>query len=196
MALLPLLLALQATSAVKTASGVKFTEPLRITPDRPACLGASAFPVLRARIDPWDSVVSARLFFRPQGYPYWYSVPMQRGADDFVGLLPKPRPSAQQVVYYVEAEAYKQRARSLEHSAAVVEVDEECPGAVAPHMEAAGLVVRVPPGAPAVPPVPPGFEPVGAAGEEGPGNMGRDLLITGGVLAGAAGTALALGGED
>src|SRR4029450_8880091 len=142
MALLPLLLALQATSAVKTASGVKFTEPLRITPDRPACLGASAFPVLRARIDPWDSVVSARLFFRPQGYAFWYSVPMQRGADDFVALLPKPRPSAQRILYYVEAEAYGQRVRSLEHTAAVVEEEGECPGAMAPHMETAARVVK------------------------------------------------------
>ena len=50
---------MQATSTVKTASGVKFAEPLRITPDRPACLSAHAFPVLRARIDPWDNVVSA-----------------------------------------------------------------------------------------------------------------------------------------
>ena len=196
MALLHLLLALQATSAVKTQSGVKFTEPLHITPDRPACLGASAFPVLRARIDPWDNVVSARLFFRPQGYAYWYSVPMQRTAADFVALLPKPRPSAQRIVYYVEAEAYKQRVRSLEHTAAVVEDEGECAGGVAPHMETAALTVRVPKGAPAVPPVPPGFEPVGASGEEGAGHMGRDLLVTGGVLAGAAGTAVALNGED
>ena len=34
MALLHLLLALQATSGVKTASGVKFTDALRITPER------------------------------------------------------------------------------------------------------------------------------------------------------------------
>lgn len=196
MALLHLLLAWQATSGVKSSSGVKFTEPLRITPDRPACLGASAFPLLRARIDPWDNVVSARIFFRPQGYPYWYSVPMQRGADDFVGLLPKPRPSAQEVVYYVQAEAYRQRVRSLEHTAAVVEEEAECRGRMAPHMETAALVVKVPEGAPPVPPVPPGFEPVGVVGEEAPGRMGRDLLITGGVLAGAAGTAVALNGED
>jgi hypothetical protein len=196
MALLHLLLALQATSGVKTSSGVKFTDALRITPERPACLGAHAFPVLRARIDPWDNVVSARLFFRPQGYPHWYSVPMQRGAHDFVALLPKPRPSAQRVLYYVEAEAYKQRVRSLEQAAAVVEEEGACPGALAPHMETAALVVRVPEGAPAVPPVPPGFEPVGAAREEGPGHGGRDLLITGGVLAGAAGTAVALNGAD
>jgi hypothetical protein len=196
MALLHLLLALQATSSVKTQSGVKFAEPLRITSERPACVGARAFPVLRARIDPWDNVVSARLFFRPQGYPHWYSVPMQRTEKDFVGLLPKPRPSAQRILYYVEAEAYKQRVRSLEQTAAVVEEEAECPGELAPHMETAALVVRVPREAPAVPPVPPGFEPVGAAAEEGPGNAGRDLLVTGGVLAGAAGAALALSGED
>jgi hypothetical protein len=111
-------------------------------------------------------------------------------------LLPKPRPSAQRVAYFVEAEAYKQRRRSLEHTAAVVEDAAECAGEVAPHMESASLVVRVPKDAPSVPPVPPGFEPVGAAGEEGPGHTGRDLLITSAVLAGAAGAGVALKGED
>ena len=63
-------------------------------------------------------------------------------------------------------------------------------------METAALVVRVPKGAPLAPPVPPGFEPVGAVAEEGPGQARRDLAITGGVLAGAAGTAVVLSGED
>jgi hypothetical protein len=195
LALLHLLLAMQATSGVKPSSGVKFTEPLRITPDRPACLGARAFPVLRARIEPWDNVVSARLFFRPQGYPHWYSVPMQRTADDFVGLIPKPRPSARSVVYFIEAEAYRQRTRSLEQTAAVVEDAADCGGTTAPHMETASLVVRVPTGAPPVPPVPPGFEPVGAVGEEGRGHAGRDSLITVGALAVAGGATLALRGD-
>src|SRR5262245_34829050 len=196
MALLHLLLAMQATSGVKPSSGVKFVAPLRVTPDRPACLAARAFPVLRARIDPWDNVVSARLFFRPQSYPHWYSVPMQRTADAFVGLLPKPRPSAQTVVYFVEAEAYKQRVRSLEHSAAVVEDAGECAGEMAPQVETAALVIRVPEGAPPVPPVPPGFEPVGAAGEEARGHFARDALITGGALAAAGAAAVVLGGGD
>jgi hypothetical protein len=196
MAVLHLLLALQATSGVKSSSGVKFVENLRITPDRPACVGSRAFPVLRARIEPWDNVSSARLVFRPQGYPHWYSVPMQRTADDFVGLLPKPRPSAQRVVYFVEAEAYKQRVRSLEHTAAVVEDAAECRGQMAPHMETAALVVTVPKGAPPVPPVPPGFEPVGAVGEQPRGSTGRDSVITLGVLAAAGGTAALLKGED
>ena len=194
--MLHVLLALQATSGIKSASGVKFVEPLRVNPDRPACVSARAFPVLRARIEPWDNVASARLHFRPRGHALWYSVPMQRTIDDFVAVLPKPRPSAQGIVYFVEAAAYKQRARSLEHSALVVEDAAECRGVLAPSMETASIVVAVPEGAPPVPPVPPGFEPVGAVGEEKAAGGARDSLITAGVVAAAAGAAAVLKGDD
>jgi hypothetical protein len=63
-------------------------------------------------------------------------------------------------------------------------------------MESAAIAVRVPRGAPAVPPVPPGFAPVGAMAIEETPTAGRlPFIAAGGVAAGmAAGTALA--GKD
>jgi hypothetical protein len=121
---------------------------------------------------------------------------MQRGKDAFVALLPKPRPSAQRILFFIEAEALRMRARSLEQAVRVVEDPAECTGPVAEAVDTASITVGVPKGAPPVPPVPPGFEPVGAMGEEKPGSGGRDSLITAGVVAAAAGAAAVLRGEE
>lgn len=189
--MLHLLIALQASP------GLKFAEPVRINPDRPACVTTRAFPVLQAHIEPADTIASARLFFRPESYALWYEVRMQRGRNGFVALLPKPRPSARRIVYYIDAEgAMHMRARSLEQAVRVVEDPAECTGKVAEAVETATITVGVPKGAPPVPPVPPGFEPVGAVGEDKPGNAARDSLITAGVVAGAAGAAALLRGSE
>jgi hypothetical protein len=187
---LHILLALQASG------GVKFAEPLRIDPDRPACLAAHAFPVLKSRIEPWNTVLAARLYFRSEAYPLWYSVAMQRTGEAFVALLPKPRPSAQRVVYFVEAEGLDTRARSLEHAAVVVEDPAQCGGGTAEAVDAATIAIAVPRGAPAVPPVPAGFEPVGAVAEHRAGGGGaRESLIVGGAVAAAAGAVALWGGH-
>lgn len=78
----------------------------------------------------------------------------------------------------------------------VVEDPAECTGKVAEAVDTASITVGVPRGAPPVPPVPPGFEPVGAVGEEKPGSAARDSLIVAGAVAGAAGTAALLRGEQ
>jgi hypothetical protein len=191
------LLAWAASSAAQTpdelpppqSQGVKFAEPLRITPEKPACFLAGRFPVVRATIDPWATVESARVHFRPEGYRLWYSVPMHRTSEGFLARLPKPRPSAQRVRYFVEATAtaYRLRTRSLEHTVAVVEQDGQCAGAVAAAVESAAIPVQVPKGAPRVPPVPPGFVPAGTVPDEGPGNGTRDALVAAGAGAAALG---------
>jgi hypothetical protein len=167
--------------------GVKFMGELRITPEKPACILAGAFPVLRATIEPFDTVDAARVHFRPEGYRLWYSVPMQRTSDGFLARLPKPRPSAQRVRYFVEATGYRARARSLEHTVAVVEQESQCTGAVAAAVDSAAIPVQVPKGAPRVPPVPPGFVPAGTVPEVGPGHGTREALVAIGAGAAALG---------
>jgi hypothetical protein len=168
---------------------VKVGEPLRISLDRPACMLAAAFPLLRAQIEPWSSVTGARLSFRPEGYPLWYQVAMQRTADAFVAVLPKPRPSAQRIHYFVEANAAGARARSPEQVARVVEDRAECTGEVAAAVESASIVLRVPKGAPEVPPVPPGFVPAGArsAPDTGARRTRGNLIVAGGLAAAVGG---------
>jgi hypothetical protein len=169
---------------------VKAAGPFTITPERPACLVAGAFPVLGAVIEPADTVESARLHFRPEGYRLWYSVPMRRTAERFVAVLPKPRPSAQRIVYFVEATAFKQRARSLELTVPVAEPG-ECGGEPAPVVESAAITVSVPKGAPALPPVPPGFVPTGAVAAEGGGSGFGGVALVLGAAGAASGAALA-----
>jgi hypothetical protein len=163
--------------------------PLRIRTSPPACLLAAGFPVIRSLIDPADAVASANLFFRPEAYPLWYEVPMHRRGSGFLAVLPKPRPSAQRVHYYVEATAPgRPRARGPQLSAPVVEDAARCGGAPAEMVESAAVGVRVPRGAPAVPPVPPGFSPVGAAAIEEARTVERlPFIMAGGVAAGMAG---------
>ena len=178
-----------------TSGNVRNAQPLRIRTARPACFLAAGFPVIRALIEPADSVESARLLFRPLGYEAWYQVAMRRSGEGFLAVLPKPRPSAQRVQYVVEVSGVgRPRARGQELAAPVVEEASQCQGAPAETMESAAIAVRVPKGAPAVPPVPPGFMPVGAVAVEDPARHKGPLpLIIAGGFAGALGGLFALG---
>jgi hypothetical protein len=168
--------------------------PLRIRTSHPACFLAAGFPVVRALIDPAETLESARLLFRPEAYPLWYELPMRRSGPGFLAVLPKPRPSARRVHYVVEVTAPGHpRSRGQELSAPVVEEAAQCGGAPADMMESAAIAVRVPRGAPAVPPVPPGFVPVGAVGVDDPVKRGRRApLVIAGAFAGLAAGILAL----
>ena len=166
---------------------------MRIRTSRPDCLVSAGFPVLRALIDPVEAVSGASLRFRPEGYPLWYAVPMQRVGPGFVAVLPRPRPSAQRVRYFVEVTPFSGTPRrGNELAARVVEAVAQCPGVVAEASETAAIGVRVPKGAPAQPPVPPGFEPVGTASLNPPTPRGHKapLLVAGG-FAGAVGALFA-----
>jgi hypothetical protein len=168
---------------------ITVAEPTRITMDTATCVRAAAFPMLRARIEPWAGVTGARLSFRPEGYALWYQVALQRTAEDFVAVLPKPRPSAQRIHYFVEAHGQGGRARSPEAVLRVVEDPSECTGPVAAAVESASIVVRVPRGAPPVPPVPPGFVPAGArsAPDTARRRLRGNLLVAGGLAAAVGG---------
>lgn len=184
-------------AATLGSGNVRADQPLRVRTARPACFVAAGFPVIRALIDPADVVESARVLFRPHGYPQWYQVAMRRSGEGFLAVLPKPRPSAQRVDYVVEVAATgRPRARGQELSAPVVEDAAQCQGAPAEMMESAAIAVRVPKGAPSVPPVPPGFMPVGTVAVNDPAKRKGPLpiLIAGG-FAGALGGLFAIGSE-
>jgi hypothetical protein len=150
---------------------------------------AAGFPVVRALIDPPDTVESASVLFRPEGYPRWYETPMRREGEGFLAVLPKPRPSARRIHYVVQVMAPGHpRSRGREHSAPVVEELTQCGGAPAETAETAAISVRVPSGAPTVPPVPPGFAPVGTANLQDPERRRSALPL---IIAGGFGGALA-----
>jgi hypothetical protein len=172
-------------SGMLPRGNVQNARPLSIRTARPGCFLAAGFPVIRALIEPADSVERASVLFRPEGYSLWYQVPMRRSGEGFLAVLPKPRPSAQRVHYVVEVVAPGHpRARGQQLVAPVVEEPALCTGAPAETVESAAVGVRVPDGAPTVPPVPPGFVPVGAVSlEEGARKKGKlPLMIAGGFV--------------
>jgi hypothetical protein len=185
------------SSAILNRGNVREAGALRVRTSRPGCFVAAGFPVIRALIDPADVVESARLLFRPQGYPQWYQVAMRRSGEGFLAVLPKPRPSAQTVQYVVEVSAMgRPRARGQELSAPVVEEASQCQGAPAEMMESAAIAVRVPKGAPSVPPVPPGFMPVGTVAVNDPARRKGPLpIVIAGGFAGALAGLFAIGAE-
>ena len=170
--------------------------PIRIRTSRPACLLSAGFPVVRALVEPSDTVAAVTLHFRPEGYPLWYQLPMKRSGEGFLAMMPKPRPSAQRVLFFVEVKTLDARPlRGNELSARVVEDPAQCEGPPAETAERAAIAVRVPKGAPAVPPVPPGFEPVGTVSLEPfhQGSGGKTVLYVAGGFAAALGGIFASG---
>lgn len=172
--------------------------PLTIRTAHPGCFVAAGFPVIRAVIEPSDAVERAMVMFHPEGYPLWYQITMRRTGEGFLAVLPKPRPSARRIHYVVEVlSPGRPRGRGQQLSAPVVEEVADCPGTPAETVESAAIGVKVPKGAPMVPPVPPGFVPVGAVNTEKmkPGKSTVPLIVTG-ALAGVAGAVFALPDPD
>jgi hypothetical protein len=115
---------------------------------------------------------------------------MRRSGEGFLAVLPKPRASARRIHYMVEVLAVgRPRGRGQQLSAPVVEEPSACAGPPAETVESAAVGVKVPKGAPVVPPVPPGFVPVGAVNIEKPsqGDGKTPLYVAGGLTLLAAG---------
>jgi hypothetical protein len=176
------------------------------------CMVAGTNPQIDAGITPDTQVQVGRVYFKSALGDAFYYVEMKPEAGRYLGVLPKPRPDAGPITYYVEGVArdYSQ-SQTPEARALVVEKQEDCGdrpvAAVGP-----GDPVRVfsVTGGTALPP---GFSGVssvvaagtGAAGAAGAGAAtagGGSLSTTGLIVAGAVavgvGTAVILttGGED
>ena len=154
--------------------------------------------------------------FRPTGGAQWYSVPMNKETEAFVGILPKPTPKLKSLDYYVEVTARDfATGRTQEYTPEVVSGLGACQGGkiTASTVGSATVVLEVPPGAPAVPA---GFSSdgvvsatsaggeavagaaVGAAARTGGGISTTALVVGGVVVAGGAAAAIAAsgGGND
>ena len=150
------LFALHSASDLRAAS---FT----IRHDAPACLLADVFPRLVARVDPPGRVARVRADFRPEAATVWHSVVAELTDDGFVAVLPRPRLAARRVHYRFEATGPNaETATSDAYAVDVVADAAACGGTAAESVPSASVLVEVPPGAPLVPPVPAGFDPVGA----------------------------------
>jgi hypothetical protein len=130
------------------------------------CVVAGSFPRLEARFTPADTVGRARVVFRAESGPHWYSVAMQSTEGGFAGVLPKPLESLKRFVYYIEVtDRALETVRTAEYTPAVVAGLGACRDkTVAGALSSATVALEAPVGAPLVPG---GFAPSGVVSVAG-----------------------------
>lgn len=153
------------------------------------CVVADEFPKLEARLQPVDKVAKARVHFRRDGDPYWYSVSMKAEGGTFSGVLPKPKKTLRSFRYYIEAaDASHASSRTPEFTPTVVAGPAACRGgAVAAAVGSASLTLEAPE---AASPVPGGFASAGITGISG--GVSLRAVVVGVTAAGAAATGIVL----
>jgi hypothetical protein len=163
------------------------------------CAPLDLYTRISARGIPAANVASAELQFRLDAESPWYSVRMSREGDAWSAFLPRPSSSLGRFEYRIEMVSTDGETAST--TPAVVRVSSDPAGCAAEARVAVrgAIVVGVPPGAPVVPPVPPGFNPTGVVAEDKPKHSGggKTLAILGGAaLAGGIAAVTLNGGSD
>jgi len=94
-----------------------------------ACILAGEYPLFQGAIVPMEGVTGARLFFRSALSPdFYYVEAVQEERGRYVARLPRPRPNAGPITFYLEAtKSDFSQARSAEGNAIVVRKIEQCP---------------------------------------------------------------------
>ena len=181
------------------------------------CLTHDHFPRVDAGIRPGGQVQTSRVYFRSDKYPDFYYVEMTKEhptIDDFQGILPKPGPETERIIYYLESVDTKFESLQTPEFAPEVIDAEECRRRGAPAWvedDAASIVIgALQPGAAAIPP---GFQAIGITGfvnslgvlsSIGGGatggvvgsTAGAVLVVGGGAAAAATGVVVATGGDE
>lgn len=156
------------------------------------CVAYERYTRIAARGVPGDDVASAQLQFRAAGGGGWYSVGMAADGTEWAAFLPRPIRPLTGVEYRIVLRGSD--AGEATTPSVSVPAREECAdgGRSAAAVEAP-IVVRVPKGAPLVPPVPAGFSPAGvvAAEERARPSTVKTLAVGAGLL-GAVGATVAL----
>ena len=159
-----------------------------------SCIPEGKYVTVTAAGVPADEVASATLQFRKDASePGWYSIRMLQGAGSWVGVLPRPMKEIGKFDYRVVMTTKDLQNKFTPPFSARVVADGTC--ATPAQNEAASIVVEVPPGAPVMPPVPPGFSPAGvvAAAEPKAPDRRSKVKWAGGAIAAAAVGALVAG---
>ena len=136
-------------------------QTIAIDHDPVGCVQANKFPRFFARFRPVERVARARLHFRPDGGPDWYSVPMSVEHHSYSGTLPKPEGSLRRFRYYISVtDRSLGEARTQEFAADVVSAAAGCEGQKLMAASAARVrqvLVNPPEGIADAPKVPGGF---------------------------------------
>jgi hypothetical protein len=172
---------------------------IEIQHDPPTCVAADRFVriVAKATGAQAEGVRGAELQFRAEAEGGWYSIAMTRVSGEWSAVLPRTTRALTRVEYRISM-AGPDTGESVSPVFAVsVSADPaSCEGA-AQLSVTSSIVVRVPAGAAAVPPVPAGFNPAGVVGaaEREPPKSKKGLWVLGGVGVAAGLVGLAAAGS-
>jgi hypothetical protein len=161
------------------------------------CAAPGRYVRVDVRAVPAEEAVAGEVAFRPGPASDWYRIALSPRTDGWTAMLPRPNAGLARFEYRVVLTG--KDAVPVEAGPLAVAVTPDCRTAHSSAV-ASAIVVRVPPGAPAIPPVPPGFSPVGASGPEAarrlaplPGKGGR-LAFGAGALGVVAASVAAVAG--
>jgi hypothetical protein len=162
--------------------------------------------VVGAETSPQTAFQTARVYFRSNVFAVFYYVDMARTAGAFYAVLPKPEPTSDSVVYYIEA--YDARAgaiRTPDYEAFVMSDAESCRSQDLDFAVHSGDNPRIVLGSesPGVPATPPGFLEDGIVDSlippgpsAGGGGVGKKTWIAlGSAAAAVSGVAMLAGGS-
>jgi hypothetical protein len=126
--LVPLLAAPPGVS-VATASPQVGGGTLQVQVDpAPACVLAGEYPQFQGVVIPMSGIRRTRLYFTSALSPDIYYVEAVLEGGRYVARLPRPRPEAGPITFYLEAAGESGQGRSPDANAIVVRRIEECPG--------------------------------------------------------------------
>ncbi len=148
---------------------------------------------------PAEGVASAELQFRSDPSGAWYSTSMRVEDGAWTGVLPRSSQSLSRLEYRIVMTGSDVEATVTPPIGVVVSHDPAACASDARASVSSSIVVRVPPGAPIVPPVPAGFNPAGVveAQERQPPKSRKTFVILGSLgAAGAIAGAVAAGASD
>jgi hypothetical protein len=158
---------------------------LEVVHEPVSCAAPDRYVRIGAQGRPAQDVASAQVEFRANPQGDWYRVAMTAAEGRWTALLPRPTAGLARFEYRVTLTGSDAATVTTGPVAVVVAAD--CAGAEQTAV-ASGIVVYVPPGAPVIPPVPPGFSPVGATS---PQPVARPRSKTARILTGVGVAALA-----
>jgi hypothetical protein len=170
---------------------------LEVVHDPVTCALPERYVRVVARGVPAGDVAAGSVGFRAGPRSDWYTVGMVAKDGEWTAFIPRPTATLARFEYRVALTGTD--AATVTTPPLGVSVGADCPheGVAV----ASAIVVLVPAGAPAIPPVPPGFSPVGATAPQAdrrPARKGLSagkLLLGAGVLAAAGGGAAVAGRE-
>jgi hypothetical protein len=160
---------------------------LKIRHAGPSCLPTDRYAVITAEGDPAERVADAELQFRVDPAGGWYATRLAPESGRWTGLLPRATRPLPRLEYRIVMRT--SRLETVTTDPVTLAVTETGCTAEARGSVADAIVVSVPQGAPLVPPVPPGFSPVGVTPVEEKHGSPRKALALGAAAAAAGGLA-------